>query len=112
MAKGNIGGGGGGDLMKQIQQMQAKLADAQAKLEDMIFDATSGGGAVAVKMNARPALLEIAIKAEVLDPDDVEMVQDLIMAAMNDALEKVRNGQMQQLAGLAGGLNIPGLNLG
>ncbi len=110
MAKGNMGGGG--DLMKQIQQMQAKLADAQAKLEDMIFDATSGGGAVAVKMNARPALLEIAIKAEVLDPDDVEMVQDLIMAAMNDALEKVRNGQMQQLAGLAGGLNIPGLNLG
>ncbi len=111
MAKGQMGGGGG-DLMKQIQQMQAKLADAQAKLEDMIFDATSGGGAVAVKMNARPALLEIAIKAEVLDPDDVEMVQDLIMAAMNDALEKVRNGQMQQLAGLAGGLNIPGLNLG
>jgi DNA-binding protein, YbaB/EbfC family len=110
MAKGNMGSGG--DLMKQIQQMQAKLADAQAKLEDMIFDATSGGGAVAVKMNARPALLEIAIKAEVLDPDDVEMVQDLIMAAMNDALEKVRNGQMQQLAGLAGGLNIPGLNLG
>jgi DNA-binding YbaB/EbfC family protein len=98
--------------MKQIQQMQAKLADAQAKLEDMIFDATSGGGAVSVKMNARPALLEIAIKAEVLDPDDVEMVQDLIMAAMNDALEKVRTGQMQQLAGLAGGLNIPGLNLG
>ena len=109
MAKGNMGGG---DLMKQIQQMQAKLADAQAKLEDMIFDATSGGGAVAVKMNARPHLLEIAIKPEVLDPDDVDMVQDLIMAAMNDALEKVRTGQMQQLAGLAGGLNIPGLNLG
>ena len=109
MAKGNMGGG---DLMKQIQQMQSKLADAQAKLEEMIFDATSGGGAVVVKMNARPHLLEIAIKPEVLDPDDVDMVQDLIMAAMNDALEKVRTGQMQQLAGLAGGLNIPGLNLG
>jgi DNA-binding YbaB/EbfC family protein len=105
-------GGPGGDLMKQIQQMQAKLADAQAKLEEMIFDATSGGGAVSVKMNARPHLLEIVMKREVLDPDDVEMVQDLIMAAMNDALEKVRNGQMQQLAGLAGGMNIPGLNLG
>jgi DNA-binding YbaB/EbfC family protein len=105
----NRGGPGGGDLMKQIQQMQAKLADAQAKLEEMIFDATSGGGAVSVKMNARPHLLEIVMKPEVLDPDDVEMVQDLIMAAMNDALEKVRNGQMQQLAGLAGGMNIPGL---
>jgi DNA-binding YbaB/EbfC family protein len=110
MAKG--GNIGGGDLMKQIQQMQSKLAEAQQKLEEMIFDATSGGGAVAVKMNARPHLLEIAIKAEVLDPDDVEMVQDLIMTAMNDALEKVRTGQMQQLAGLAGGMNIPGLNLG
>jgi hypothetical protein len=103
---------GGGDLMKQIQQMQSKLAEAQQKLEEMIFEATSGGGAVSVKMNARPYLLEIVMKAEVLDPDDVEMVQDLIMAAMNDALEKVRNGQMQQLAGLAGGMNIPGLNLG
>jgi hypothetical protein len=111
MAKGNMGGGGG-DLMKQIQQMQSKLAEAQQKLEELIFEATSGGGAVAVKMNARPHLLEIVIKPEVLDPDDVEMVQDLIMAAMNDGLEKVRSGQMQQLAGLAGGLNIPGLNLG
>jgi DNA-binding YbaB/EbfC family protein len=100
---------GGGDLMKQIQQMQAKLADAQQKLEDMTFEATAGGGAIAVKMNARPHLLEITVKPEVIDPDDVDMLQDLIMAAMNDALEKVRTGQMQQLAGLAGGLNIPGL---
>jgi hypothetical protein len=108
----NKGGMGGGDLMKQIQAMQSKLAEAQQKLEEMTFDATSGGGAVYVKMNARPALLEITVKPEVLDPDDVDMVQDLIMAAMNDALEKVRSGQMQQLAGLAGGMNIPGLNLG
>jgi nucleoid-associated protein EbfC len=100
---------GGGDLMKQIQQMQAKLAETQAKLEEMHFEATSGGGAVYVKMNAHPHLLEIKIKPEVVDPEDADMLQDLIMAAMNDALEKVRSGQMQQLAGLAGGLNIPGL---
>lgn len=106
------GGGQSGDLMKQIQQMQSKLADAQQRLEDMVFDASSGGGAVQVQMNAKPALLSIEIKPEVIDPDDVEMLQDLVMAAMNDALEKVRSGQMQQLAGLAGGLNIPGLNLG
>jgi DNA-binding YbaB/EbfC family protein len=105
-------GGQGGDLMKQIQAMQSKLADAQQRLEEMIFDASSGGGAVQVSMNAKPALLSIEIKPEVIDPDDVEMLQDLVMAAMNDALEKVRGGQMQQLAGLAGGLNIPGLNLG
>ena len=102
---------GGGDLMKQIQQMQSKLAEAQQKLEDMTFDASSGGGAVSVQMNAKPALLSIEIKPEVVDPDDVEMLQDLVMAAMNDVLEQVRSGQMQQLSGLAGGLNIPGLNL-
>jgi DNA-binding YbaB/EbfC family protein len=106
------GGGQGGDLMKQIQQMQSKLADAQQRLEEMIFDASSGGGAVQVQMNAKPALLSIEIKPEVIDPEDVDMLQDLVMAAMNDALEKVRSGQMQQLAGLAGGLNIPGLNVG
>ncbi len=100
---------GAGDLMKQIQQMQSKLAEAQQKLEDMTFEATAGGGAIAVKMNARPHLLEITVKPEVVDPEDVDMLQDLIMAAMNDALEKVRTGQMQQLAGLAGGMNIPGL---
>jgi DNA-binding YbaB/EbfC family protein len=106
------GGGGGGDLMKQIQQMQSKLADAQAKLEDMEFEATSGGGAVHVVLNAHPALKSITINPDAVDPDDVEMLQDLIMAALNDGLEQVRNGQMSQLAGLAGGLNIPGLNLG
>ncbi len=106
------GGGQGGDLMKQIQQMQSKLAEAQQRLEEMIFDASSGGGVVQVQMNAKPALLSIEIKPEAVDPDDVEMLQDLVMAAMNDALEKVRGGQMQQLAGLAGGMNIPGLNLG
>jgi DNA-binding YbaB/EbfC family protein len=110
MAKGGYGGGGGGgDLMKQIQQMQSKLADAQAKLEEMTFEGTSGGGAVSVTMNAHPSLLKLDIKKEVIDPDDAEMLIDLVMAAMNEALEKVRSGQMQQLAGLAGGLNIPGL---
>lgn len=108
----NRGGGfNQGDMMKQIQQMQAKLAQAQQKLEETVVDATSGGGAVAVSMNARPALLSIAIKPEVIDPDDVEMLQDLILAAMNEALEKIRGNQMQQLAGLAGGLSIPGLNI-
>lgn len=106
------GGGGGGDLMKQIQQMQSKMAEAQAKLEDMEFEASSGGGAVHVVLNAHPQLKSITIQPDVLDPDDVDMVQDLIMAALNDALEQVRSGQMQQLAGLAGGLNIPGLDLG
>lgn len=99
------------ELMKQIQQMQSKMAAAQQALEDTIIEASAGGGAVAVVMNAKPELKSIEIKAEVVDPDDVDMLQDLVMAAMNEALEKVRAGQMQQLAGLAGGLNLPGLNI-
>jgi DNA-binding YbaB/EbfC family protein len=102
-------GGMNTDMMKQLQQMQGRIAEAQAKLEETIIEASSGGGAVTVKMNAHPSLQEITIKPEVVDPDDVEMLQDLIQAALNDALEKIRASQMQQLSGLAGGLNIPGL---
>lgn len=105
------GGFNQSELMKQIQQMQTKIAQVQQKLEETVVQASAGGGAVEVTMNARPALKSIVIKPEVVDPEDVEMLQDLITAAMNEALEKIRSNQMQQLAGLAGGLNIPGLNL-
>jgi nucleoid-associated protein EbfC len=101
--------GGTPDFMKQLQQMQGRIAEAQQKLEETVIEASSGGGAVMVKMNAHPSLQEITIDRDVVDPDDVEMLQDLIQAAMNDALEKIRASQMQQLAGLAGGLNLPGL---
>lgn len=97
------------DMMKQIQALQSKMAQAQQALEETVIEASSGGGAVAVSMSAKPELLSITVKPEVIDPDDVDMLQDLIMAAMNEALENVRNTQMQQLAGVAGGLNIPGL---
>ena len=94
---------------KQLQQMQGRIAEVQQRLDETVIEASSGGGAVTVKMNAHPSLQEITIKPEVIDPDDAEMLQDLIQAAMNDALERVRASQMQQLAGVAGGLNIPGL---
>jgi len=100
---------GGNDMIKQLQQMAAKVSEAQQKLEETIVEASAGGGAVEVTMNARPHLVSIVIKPEVVDADDVEMLQDLISAAMNEGLEKIRSSQMQQLAGLAGGLSIPGL---
>src|SRR5438105_6086204 len=102
-------GGTNPDFMKQLQQMQGRIAEVQQKLDETIIEASSGGGAVTVKMNAHPSLQEINIKPEVIDPEDAEMLQDLIQAAMNDALEKIRASQMQQLAGLAGGMNLPGL---
>ncbi len=97
------------EAMKQFQQLQARILQAQQQLEETIVEASAGGGAVNVVMNARPKLNSITIQPEVVDADDVEMLQDLITAALNEALEKIRLSQMQQLAGLAGGLNIPGL---
>lgn len=97
------------EMMKQLANLQARVAQAQQKLEETTVEASAGGGAVTVVLNAQPKLNSIAIQPEVVDADDVEMLQDLIAAAMNEALEKIRGIQMQQLAGLAGGLNIPGL---
>ncbi len=97
------------EMMKQFQALQSKIAKAQQALEETIIEASSGGGAVAVVMNAQPKLNSITIQPEVVDASDVEMLQDLILAAINESLEQVRAYQMQQLAGVAGGLNIPGL---
>lgn len=96
-------------MMKQLQEMQAKMAKAQQQLEETIVQASSGGGAVSVVLTAHPRMNSITIQPDVIDPDDIEMLQDLIMAAVNEALEQVRATQMQQLSGIAGGLNIPGL---
>lgn len=100
---------GGQDMMKQIQALQGRIAAAQQALQETIIEASSGGGAVSVVMTAEPRLNSIVIQPEVVDGEDVEMLQDLILAAANEALEKARAAQMQQLAGVAGGLNIPGL---
>jgi hypothetical protein len=97
------------NMMKQIQQLQGRIAKAQEELEETTIEASSGGGAVSVVMNAQPKLNSITIEAEVVDASDVEMLQDLILAAVNEALEQARASQMQQLAGFTGGMNIPGL---
>src|SRR3990172_10471881 len=89
------------EMMKQFQ--------AQQTLEETTVEASSGGGAVSVVMNAQPRLSGITIQPEGVDASDVEMLQDLIMAAINEALEQARASQMQQLRAVAGGLNIPGV---
>ena len=96
-------------MMQQMQQLQGQIAKAQQALEETIIEASAGGGAVSVVMTAQPKMNSITVQPEVVDSDDVEMLQDLIMAAVNEALEQVRASQMQQMAGVAGGLNIPGL---
>ncbi len=96
-------------MMQQMQQLQGQIAKAQQALEETIIETSAGGGALSVVTTAHPKINSITVPPEVVDPDDVEMLQDLIMAAVNEALEQVRATQMQQMAGIAGGLNIPGL---
>lgn len=93
-------------MMKQAQEMQSRL---QKQMGDMRVEATAGGGMVTVVMTGNKQLQSIAIDPEVVSKDDVEMLQDLIVAAINDANRKVEEQLGQQMSGLMGGLKIPGL---
>ena len=97
------------NMMKQIQQLQGRIAKAQEALEETTIEASSGGGAVAVVMNAQPKLNSITIQPEVVDASDVEMLQDLILAAVNEALNRSREMMAQEMSKLTGGMQIPGL---
>jgi nucleoid-associated protein EbfC len=93
-------------LMKQAQQMQEKL---QKQMETMVLDATAGGGMVSVKMNGQKQLLSIQIDPEVFTGGDKDMLQDLIVAAVNEGIRKVDEAMSAQLGSLTGGMKIPGL---
>lgn len=99
-------GAGGANPLAAAQEM---LAKAQADLAAATIEGTSGGGAVAVTMNGEKQVTGIRIEPEVVDPDDVEMLQDLIMAAINDAAERAQAMQAESYSAITGGLNIPGL---
>jgi len=92
-----------------IQQLQARLAKAQAELANMTIEATSGGGAVKVTVDGQQKIKSIKINKEVVNPEDVEMLEDLVLAAVAEALTKSQEAASKQLGGLTGGMKIPGL---
>lgn len=98
-----------GKLMKQAQEMQAKMAKLQEELANMVFEASSGGGMVTVKINGQQEVLGLRIEEDVFKDGDKEMLEDLIVAALNEAREKAAQAAKDQMAGLTGGMNIPGL---
>ena len=104
---GAMGGGGMGNLMSQMQKLQADMAAAQAALETEEITVTAGGGAITVVATGDQKIKAITIKREVVDPDDVEMLQDLVLAAVNDALGQAHALQDERMGGLTGGLNLP-----
>jgi nucleoid-associated protein EbfC len=100
---------GMGNMMKQAQQLQSKMMKLQEELADKTVESSSGGGMVKVTANGRQQIVSIQIEQEVVDPDDIEMLQDLVMAAVNDALTKAQEMASSEMGKLTGGLNIPGL---
>lgn len=111
MAKGGFPGMGGNmnNMMRQMQKMQKQMEDTQAELEVKEVEATAGGGAVKVVCNGKRELLSITIEESVVDPEDIEMLQDLVMAATNEALRKAENMMNEGMKKVTGGINIPGL---
>lgn len=104
---GGLGGGGG--MAKKLQDLQQQMADAQEALGDEIVQVSVGGGVVSVEMTGHQKLTKIVIDPDVIDPDDIEILQDLITAAVNQAIDESQSLASSRLEGLTGGLNIPGL---
>jgi hypothetical protein len=102
-------GGGGGGMMAQIQKLQADMVKTQEELANETLEVTAGGGAITIVITGNQRLRSIKLAKEVIDPNDAEMLQDLIVAAVNEAIEQSQTHAADRLQGLTGGLNIPGL---
>ena len=107
-----FGGFGGGmpnmqQLMRQAQKMQEQMQKAQEELDEKVYEASAGGGMVSCKVSGKRELLELTIKPEAVDPDDVEMLQDLVMAAVNEAMRAADSDASSTMSKLTGGMSLP-----
>lgn len=96
-------------MLKQAQELQKQMQKMQEELESSTFEATVGGGMVKAVVSGKQRVESLEINPDAVDPDDVDMLQDLVLAAINDALDKSQESAASRLSGLTGGLNIPGL---
>ncbi|MGI6512819.1 MAG: YbaB/EbfC family nucleoid-associated protein [Syntrophomonadaceae bacterium] len=104
-----MGFGNMGKMLKQAQKIQQEMAKLQEELKERTVEASAGGGVVEVTVSGKQELLAIKIKPEVVDPEDIEMLQDLVLAAVNEGLRKSQEMVADEMAKITGGLNIPGL---
>ncbi len=95
--------------MQQLQAMQGLMEKTQEEIEAKVVEASAGGGAVSVKVNGKKELVEVNLKPEVVDPDDIEMLQDLIIAAVNEGLRQITEISDTEMSKITGGMNLPGL---
>jgi len=101
--------GVGGGMAQQLQKLQQEMLETQEALGDEVVEVTAGGGAVTVAITGHQRIQSISIDPEVVDPEDVEMLQDLIVAAVNEAIEKSQTLAAERMSGLTGGLGLSGL---
>jgi hypothetical protein len=107
---GNLGNlAGMGNLMKQVQEMQSKLAELEEELVGMTVEGQAGGGMVTVIANGKQQIQEVRIEQDLVNPDELEMLQDLVAAATNQALELSQNLRVEKMSTLTGGLNLPNI---
>ncbi|MGM9955838.1 MAG: YbaB/EbfC family nucleoid-associated protein [Peribacillus sp.] len=102
-------GGNMQNMMKQMQKMQKKMAEAQEELGEKKIEGTAGGGMVTVIVTGHKEIVDVIIKQEVVDPDDIDMLQDLVLAATNDALKKAEELTSQTMGQFTKGMNLPGM---
>ena len=105
-------GGGPSNMqgkMKQVQKMQEQMTELQEDLDAREYDVNAGGGAVSVKINGKKEILSISIKPEIVDPDDIETLSDVLVAAVNEAIRKVEDVNTQEMQRVTGNVSIPGL---
>ncbi|OAH55119.1 YbaB/EbfC family nucleoid-associated protein [Bacillus sp. 37MA] len=100
-------GGNMQNMMKQMQKMQKQMQEAQEELAEKKFEGSSGGGMVKISISGQKEIVDVQIKEEVVDPEDIDMLQDLILAAVNDALKKVDNETNQRMGQFTKGMNLP-----
>ena len=96
-------------LARQAQKLQQQMTEKQEELESRSYEATAGGGAVTAVVTGKKVLTSLTIKPEAVDPDDVEMLQDMILAAVNEAIKQAEDAAESEMGKLTGGLNMPGL---
>lgn len=99
------------NMMQQVKVIQERLANLQDELAEKTVESSVGGGMIVVVANGKQEILSVTIDQEVVDPDDVEMLQDLIVAAVNDVIKKSQDMVTQEMSKITGGLNIPGLKM-
>ena len=104
-----MGGGNMQQLARQAKKLEQQMAKMQEELESREYEASAGGGMVTVKVSGKKELISLEIKPEAVDPDDVEMLQDMVLAAVNEALRTANDTTEREMSKLTGGLNMPGL---